>query len=183
MAGRRERREQGRRLRQRHFLESTTACPCIHQPARPSSPPSLHPTDKDGNVVICGIMQHIEQAGVHSGDSACSIPPQTISEECLATIREVRLTGCSVCNRIHHTARAAGMAAGACGAGMPRREPTVPLAACSPPPLPRSGPPSWPRRSRWWASSTSSTRCRTTRCAGQREGGCACQGGQLLRSA
>ncbi len=34
--------------------------------------------DKDGNVVICGIMQHIEQAGVHSGDSACSIPPQTI---------------------------------------------------------------------------------------------------------
>lgn len=44
--------------------------------------------DKDGNVVICGIMQHIEQAGVHSGDSACSIPPQTISSECLATIRD-----------------------------------------------------------------------------------------------
>ena len=45
-------------------------------------------SDKDGNVVICGIMQHIEQAGVHSGDSACSIPPQTISEECLAVIRD-----------------------------------------------------------------------------------------------
>jgi len=44
--------------------------------------------DKDGNVVICGIMQHIEQAGVHSGDSACSIPPQTISETCLETIRD-----------------------------------------------------------------------------------------------
>ncbi|GAB4823138.1 hypothetical protein N2152v2_010184 [Parachlorella kessleri] len=44
--------------------------------------------DKDGNVVICGIMQHIEQAGVHSGDSACSIPPQTINEDCLAVIRE-----------------------------------------------------------------------------------------------
>lgn len=44
--------------------------------------------DADGNVVICGIMQHIEQAGVHSGDSACSIPPQTISAECLATIRD-----------------------------------------------------------------------------------------------
>eukprot|EP00891_Asterochloris_glomerata_P005508 jgi/Astpho2/5508/fgenesh1_pm.00079_%23_1_t len=44
--------------------------------------------DKDGNVVICGIMQHIEQAGVHSGDSACSIPPQTIPKECLDTIRE-----------------------------------------------------------------------------------------------
>lgn len=44
--------------------------------------------DKDGNVVICGIMQHIEQAGVHSGDSACSIPPQTISERCLDVIRD-----------------------------------------------------------------------------------------------
>ncbi|KAK9816811.1 hypothetical protein WJX72_005323 [[Myrmecia] bisecta] len=44
--------------------------------------------DKDGNVTICGIMQHIEQAGVHSGDSACSIPPQTISAECLAVIRD-----------------------------------------------------------------------------------------------
>ncbi|CAA3708934.1 Carbamoyl-phosphate synthase large chain [Candidatus Portiera aleyrodidarum] len=30
----------------------------------------------DGNeVIICGIMQHIEQAGIHSGDSACSLPP------------------------------------------------------------------------------------------------------------
>lgn len=28
------------------------------------------------------------QAGVHSGDSACSIPPQTIAEDCLAVIRE-----------------------------------------------------------------------------------------------
>ena len=30
--------------------------------------------DKDGNVVICGIMQHIEQAGVHSGSAARSMP-------------------------------------------------------------------------------------------------------------
>ncbi|KAK9835186.1 hypothetical protein WJX81_004384 [Elliptochloris bilobata] len=44
--------------------------------------------DKDGNVVICGIMQHIEQAGVHSGDSACSIPPQTIAQQSLDVIRD-----------------------------------------------------------------------------------------------
>ena len=44
--------------------------------------------DKDGNVVIAGIMEHIEQAGVHSGDSACSIPTQTIPESSLATIRD-----------------------------------------------------------------------------------------------
>jgi hypothetical protein len=41
-----------------------------------------------GNVVICGIMEHIEQAGVHSGDSACSIPTQSISEPLLQQIRE-----------------------------------------------------------------------------------------------
>ncbi|MCP5877618.1 ATP-grasp domain-containing protein, partial [Klebsiella pneumoniae] len=28
-----------------------------------------------------GIMQHIEQAGIHSGDSACSIPPYSLSKE------------------------------------------------------------------------------------------------------
>jgi carbamoyl-phosphate synthase large subunit len=33
------------------------------------------------NVHVAGIMQHIEEAGVHSGDSACSLPPHTLSEE------------------------------------------------------------------------------------------------------
>ncbi|TVT54275.1 MAG: carbamoyl-phosphate synthase large subunit [Azoarcus sp. PHD] len=36
----------------------------------------------DGHqVIIGGIMEHIEQAGVHSGDSACSLPPYTLSEK------------------------------------------------------------------------------------------------------
>uniref|UniRef100_A0A2P2IVK2 Carbamoyl phosphate synthase arginine-specific large chain, chloroplastic n=1 Tax=Rhizophora mucronata TaxID=61149 RepID=A0A2P2IVK2_RHIMU len=43
--------------------------------------------DSYSNVVIGGIMEHIEQAGVHSGDSACILPTQTISSSCLATIR------------------------------------------------------------------------------------------------
>ncbi|XP_047330340.1 carbamoyl-phosphate synthase large chain, chloroplastic-like [Impatiens glandulifera] len=43
--------------------------------------------DSYGNVVIGGIMEHIEQAGVHSGDSACSIPTKTIAPERLDTIR------------------------------------------------------------------------------------------------
>ncbi|CAL1403359.1 unnamed protein product [Linum trigynum] len=43
--------------------------------------------DSHGNVVIGGIMEHIEQAGVHSGDSACILPTQTISSSCLTTIR------------------------------------------------------------------------------------------------
>ncbi|MBE9039343.1 carbamoyl-phosphate synthase large subunit, partial [Oscillatoriales cyanobacterium LEGE 11467] len=44
--------------------------------------------DKTGNVVIGGIMEHIEQAGIHSGDSACSIPYVGLSEAAVATIRE-----------------------------------------------------------------------------------------------
>lgn len=43
--------------------------------------------DSHGNVVIGGIMEHIEQAGIHSGDSACMIPTKTISLSCLETIR------------------------------------------------------------------------------------------------
>ncbi|QCF26901.1 carbamoyl-phosphate synthase large subunit [Hydrocarboniclastica marina] len=39
-------------------------------------------------VVIGGIMQHIEQAGVHSGDSACSLPPYTLSAEIQDEMRE-----------------------------------------------------------------------------------------------
>ena len=40
------------------------------------------------DVFIAGIMEHIEEAGVHSGDSACVIPPQTIPVHILDTIRE-----------------------------------------------------------------------------------------------
>jgi len=39
-------------------------------------------------VFIGGIMEHIEEAGVHSGDSACVIPPQSIPEDVLKTIKE-----------------------------------------------------------------------------------------------
>jgi len=39
-------------------------------------------------VLIGGIMEHIEQAGIHSGDSACVIPTQSLSEEIIATVRE-----------------------------------------------------------------------------------------------
>ncbi len=43
--------------------------------------------DSTGKVVIGGIMEHIEQAGIHSGDSACSIPFQSLSDKAIATIR------------------------------------------------------------------------------------------------
>ena len=40
------------------------------------------------DVVIGGIMQHIEQAGVHSGDSACSLPPYSLSDKVQDVLRE-----------------------------------------------------------------------------------------------
>ena len=42
--------------------------------------------DHTGRVVIGGVMEHIEQAGIHSGDSACSIPTISLSEAVLETI-------------------------------------------------------------------------------------------------
>ncbi|MFM8284191.1 MAG: carbamoyl-phosphate synthase large subunit [Planctomycetaceae bacterium] len=38
-------------------------------------------------VVIAGVMEHIEEAGVHSGDSACCIPPHTLSDDVVAEIK------------------------------------------------------------------------------------------------
>ena len=44
----------------------------------------------DGKEVVIGaIMQHIEQAGIHSGDSACSLPPYSLSEDIQNQMREV----------------------------------------------------------------------------------------------
>ncbi|PAX16864.1 carbamoyl phosphate synthase large subunit [Vandammella animalimorsus] len=43
--------------------------------------------DATGQVLIGGVMEHIEQAGVHSGDSACSLPPYYLSAE---TIEELK---------------------------------------------------------------------------------------------
>ena len=39
------------------------------------------------NTHVAGIMQHIEEAGVHSGDSACSLPPYSLSAAMIAEIR------------------------------------------------------------------------------------------------
>ncbi len=44
--------------------------------------------DASGNVVIGGIMEHIEQAGIHSGDSSCVVPPFQLSAPHMATIRD-----------------------------------------------------------------------------------------------
>ena len=44
--------------------------------------------DHTGDVVIGGIMEHVEEAGVHSGDSACVIPPVGLAESTIAVIED-----------------------------------------------------------------------------------------------
>ena len=43
--------------------------------------------DREGTVVIGGLMEHIEPAGIHSGDSACCLPSISLSEDALSLIR------------------------------------------------------------------------------------------------
>ncbi len=44
--------------------------------------------DAQGNVLVGGIMEHIEEAGVHSGDSSCSLPPYSLSAALQDQLRE-----------------------------------------------------------------------------------------------
>ena len=44
--------------------------------------------DREGRVVIGGLMEHIEPAGIHSGDSACALPSVSLNAPALATIRQ-----------------------------------------------------------------------------------------------
>jgi carbamoyl-phosphate synthase large subunit len=50
------------------------------------------------HVHVAGIMQHIEEAGVHSGDSACSLPPHSLSAE---TIAELKLQTEAMARALH----------------------------------------------------------------------------------
>ncbi len=51
----------------------------------------------DGNVspearaIVCGVMEHIEQAGIHSGDSACALPPYSLTEDVVDEIKRQAL--------------------------------------------------------------------------------------------
>ncbi len=42
--------------------------------------------DSEGDVFVAGVMEHVEEAGVHSGDSACALPPQSLSTSTIETL-------------------------------------------------------------------------------------------------
>ena len=43
--------------------------------------------NENPRAVVCGVMEHIEQAGIHSGDSACALPPYSLSDKVVAEIK------------------------------------------------------------------------------------------------
>jgi carbamoyl-phosphate synthase large subunit len=60
--------------------------------------------DRTGDVMIGAVMEHVEEAGVHSGDSACIIPPPHLSDETIAVIEEYTnriATALDVCGLIN----------------------------------------------------------------------------------
>ncbi len=48
--------------------------------------------DNQGNTMIAGIMEHIEEAGIHSGDSACSIPSFSLSDKIIKNIKKFSIS-------------------------------------------------------------------------------------------
>ena len=48
--------------------------------------------DNQGNTMIAGIMEHIEEAGIHSGDSACSIPPFSLNDKVISDIKKFSIS-------------------------------------------------------------------------------------------
>ena len=103
----------------------------------------------DGDrVVIGGVMQHIEEAGIHSGDSSCVLPPHSLSTALIASIEErtrqlgielgvvglIRITSYNVCYTkllraraaiARHCRRGRGRGGGGRGRGLPEGGPAA----------------------------------------------------------
>jgi carbamoyl-phosphate synthase large subunit len=74
------------------FLDAATECDvdCIadydpHENTRVAADPQGRPSAR---AIIIGVMEHIEEAGIHSGDSACALPPYSLSKEIVAKLKD-----------------------------------------------------------------------------------------------
>ena len=54
--------------------------------------------DSSGCILICGLLEHIEYAGVHSGDSACSIPTRTVDKK---TLKQIEIIAKNIADRLN----------------------------------------------------------------------------------
>jgi carbamoyl-phosphate synthase large subunit len=62
------------------FLDAATECDvdCLAD---------YEPDGSRGEAIVIGVMEHIEEAGIHSGDSACALPPYSLSKEIVAELK------------------------------------------------------------------------------------------------
>ncbi|MAD78017.1 MAG: carbamoyl phosphate synthase large subunit [Planctomycetaceae bacterium] len=58
------------------------------EPHEDSRAAMLDLADHPSRALVCGVMEHIEEAGVHSGDSGCTIPPYSLSDEIVEEIKD-----------------------------------------------------------------------------------------------
>jgi carbamoyl-phosphate synthase large subunit len=68
-------------------------CLADYPPHADAETPDVHPgllphPGRKPRAVICGVMEHIEEAGIHSGDSACSLPPYSLPPQIVARLKE-----------------------------------------------------------------------------------------------
>src|SRR5581483_9312276 len=61
--------------------------PVAATPASPSAREATQVSPLQGRAVVIGVMEHIEEAGIHSGDSACALPPYSLSKEIVAELK------------------------------------------------------------------------------------------------
>jgi carbamoyl-phosphate synthase large subunit len=57
-------------------------------PSPQPSPPNTGARGHDGDAIVIGVMEHIEEAGIHSGDSACALPPYSLGADVVQRLRE-----------------------------------------------------------------------------------------------
>ena len=63
-----------------HATEVDVDCLADYDPADPTG-------GKDRKAIVIGVMEHIEEAGIHSGDSACALPPFSLSKEIIGELK------------------------------------------------------------------------------------------------
>jgi len=73
------------------FLDNATEvdvdCLADFDPLESAKAPDVHP-GLSSRAIIIGVMEHIEEAGIHSGDSACALPPYSLSKEIVTKLKD-----------------------------------------------------------------------------------------------
>ena len=73
-------------LRQRQVIEVDVDVVSDFEPLGADT--KAEASQRQGQAVVCGVMEHIEEAGVHSGDSSCTIPPYSLPTSIVNQVKD-----------------------------------------------------------------------------------------------